>query len=134
MELDCNVSRQAAFLDALDDWCTEHHDRFFTLSCPGDRGPSRHVAFLYSSLLVFARSRHGQCLRAALTNGIHALQGPEIALSVLQRGLMACQSLAEASFWVQNNIKVLGFRQIKVDCSMSEEEGLRHPRTGIYLV
>ena len=53
---------------------------------------------------------------------------------MLQKGVMACRSLAEASAWVQDSIPVLGLRKVKVDRGMTEEEWLRHQKDGIYLV
>ena len=110
VELVYNPRRQAAFLDALDGWCTRHPDRLYTLSCPGDRGPSSHATSLHCSFPVFERSHHRQCLQAALANAIHALEGSQSALSMLRKWVMACRSLAEASAWVQDNTPVLGLQ------------------------
>lgn len=134
VEIIYNSLAEAAFMDALDKWCTGNPDKFFTLSCPGHRGASHKASdFHVKEVSTFVRAAFGQCLRAATANAIHALSGPDQALAMLQLGPISGNSLSNLGSWIEQRDGRYRLQKVKITGNFDEEEWLMCQREGIFL-
>lgn len=104
-EVTKNPQRYATYMDQIDEWCLANQDQFLAIFAPGDRPPSTRAARLYRrDIPTFCVSKHGDCLRAALVNSVHIIDGAAAATRTLHRGAISAASLAEGVSWLEREI------------------------------
>lgn len=124
---------EAQYLGNLLRPCTRRMDHLFRLRCPGARGDSSATVLRHTTIRNFAFSPCGQCLRAAIGNGLYALAGEAAALTMMEINPMPAVSVAQASAWLEQQLGSFLLENVSILHGIHEEECLVSQNDGIFV-
>ena len=124
MEVLYDPRAQVRYLDNLHLSCTRRMDRFFKVRCPGARGDSSASTQLRTDVVNFVYSPRGQCPRASIGNGLHALAGESLAKEMMSLKSMSAPSISKAGAWLEKHLCAFRLERVNLPDELEEEEWL----------
>lgn len=92
----------AKIMDHLDVYCCANPGIFVRLSLPGSRESSSELSgLLYRERRIFCQDNTTRCVRAAVANGVHALEGDEDAMLMMEKDDFVVERLSQAEMWLE---------------------------------
>ena len=108
-------------------------DRFSRNRCPGARGDSSASTQLRTDFVNFVYSPRGQCLRASIGNGLHALARESVAKEMMFLKSMSASSISQAGAWLEKHLRSFRLEKVNLPDELEEEEWLVQQQDGIFL-
>lgn len=126
--------KRAEFLDVLDHHCVANPDKVFDIFGPGCRSKSdKGLQYQKPNVPIFCRSKSGECVRAAVVNGIHIIS-PSDAESVLKERPGCIRNLTQASLWLEKFIGRYHLESVDVPLYFEVDQWLQGFEGGIFLM
>ena len=127
-------TRQTRYMLELDKWFLSNLDKPKRVRGPGNRGEAHIPPMFEFDESVACYSPHGQCVRAALANALHFLEGEAATKDVLSKGRVPVNSLAAASSWLEKNTGRFTLRNVVSPPNTPEAYWLYGQEEGVLIV